>query len=184
MLWFYGAENGTPIDPGDTIVSNLIYLGGTGPYEKGIPIKNSISTYFSNPKQWGNIFHDDYTSGTSPVFVTNKSPTEITQHWDTIKTKKVKESQYFTPRSIPLWLPCRYNPFADKATGNKIWLVSIHSDHTQWKPIDNPLLQRNDLPLWLLVWGWQDWQKKNTTNITARHKLPYSNLFTIYILLS
>lgn len=161
QLWFYGAENGTPIDPNDTQVSNLIYLGGTGPYEKGTPIKTSILNYFSNPKLWGNIFHDDYTSGTSPVFSTNKSPTDIKTMWETIKNKTVKDSSVFTPRTIPLWQPCRYNPFADKATGNKIWLVSIHNDHTQWKPIDNPLLKRDDLPLWLLVWGWQDWQKKN-----------------------
>lgn len=161
-LWFYGAINGTPTDPNETPVKQLIYLGGTGPYQKGITIGDTnIKTYFSNSKQWGNIFHDDYTQGTSPVFVTNKSPTDIIQIWDTIKNRKVKESQIFTPRSIPLWLPCRYNPFADKATNNKIWQVSIHSDHTQWKPIDNPLLQRNDLPLWLIVWGWQDWQKKN-----------------------
>nr|UGV37617.1 MAG: ORF1 [TTV-like mini virus] len=161
-LWFYGALNGTPSDPENTDVKELIYLGGTGPYEKGIPIKDTaINTYFSSPKLWGNIFHDDYTQGTSPVFVTNKSPTTIISEWDTLKTKTVKNSNTFTLRTIPLWLPCRYNPFADKATNNKIWQVSIHSDHTQWKPIDNPLLQRNDLPLWLLVWGWQDWQKKN-----------------------
>nr|UYL84765.1 MAG: ORF1 [Anelloviridae sp.] len=161
QLWFYGAENGSPVDPNNTVVSNLIYLGGTGPYEKGTPIKTTIQTYFSEPKLWGNIFHDDYTSGTSPVFVTNKTPSEIKNMWPTIKDQTVKASNVFTLRTIPLWLPCRYNPFADKATNNKIWLVSIHSDHTEWKPIDNPLLQRNDLPLWLLVWGWQDWQKKN-----------------------
>ena len=34
-LWFYGAENGTPVDPNETKVSDLIYLAGTGPYEKG-----------------------------------------------------------------------------------------------------------------------------------------------------
>ncbi len=41
--------------------------------------KTRLTQYFSDPKQWGNIFQEHNFMGDNPIFVTNKSPTQIIQ---------------------------------------------------------------------------------------------------------
>lgn len=162
-LWLWGTLNGAD-PPDNTLVKHLIYLGGTGPYTKGVNVGNN-SNYASQPQNWGNIFHNDYLFGTSAIFASNRTVQEcvsyILQHQGDTDSDKVKAAgSYWTVRTIPNIVECRYNPFNDKSTGNKTYMVSNHSDHTAWHPIDNDKLQRNDLPLWLETWGWMDWMKK------------------------
>lgn len=159
--WFYGTENGHS-ELKDITFSELIYLGGTGPYEKGIPIKETPwDTYYTNPKLWGNVFHPDYLTGDSRILVTNKSPNDLKTIYDNSRSKKLSESgSGFTFKSTSNIEECRYNPFADQGQGNMIYLVSNHSDHTEWQPILDERLERKNFPLWLLTWGFIDWQKK------------------------
>lgn len=172
-IWFWGTDNGAA-QLENTKLKDLIYLGGTGPYKKGTPINYPVTTnYTSSPQLWGNIFHPDYLTGTSGVFWSNMPPTELITKI-TNSTVTVGQTTGITPRTLPQTVECRYNPFADKGKGNAIYLVSNHSDHTAWKPIEKPELQRNDLPLWLLVWGWLDWQKK-----LAQTSQPDINYMTV-----
>lgn len=159
--WFYGTENGAT-ELKDIMFQDIIYLGGTGPYETGTPIKTTTwDTYFSNSKLWGNVFHPHYLTGDGRILITNKSPTELKSIYDTHRQKKLSEAgSGFTMKSTANIIECRYNPFADQGKGNMIYLVSNHSDHTEWKPILDERLERKNFPLWLLVWGFLDWQKK------------------------
>lgn len=159
-MYFWGTENGMQ-DPMQEPLENLIYLGGTGKIQKGTPIKNRTShSYESTPGLWGNIFHPDYTTGTSALFTTNKPVHDVVQKAAT-NSVTVGSSGIMTAFKQPILINCRYNPFNDKSKNNKIYLVSNHSDHTEWQPPpDKPGVLRENLPLWLETWGYLDWMRK------------------------
>nr|UGV39639.1 MAG: ORF1 [TTV-like mini virus] len=157
-LWLYATDNGKDFDK--MTINDLIYLGNTGPYSKGGTVKkDQWDTYFSTPSMWGNIFEPTYLKNETRIFSTNKSPPELKNIY-TGTSSTTTLSTYFTERQIPNLTECRYNPFNDKGIGNQIYVVSNHSDHTAWQPIDDPELKRQDFPLWLLTWGFADWMKK------------------------
>lgn len=163
-LWFYGTLNGQA-QPEKEPVKHLIYLGNTGPLTQGEPFTSNtnLQTYFDNNTKWGNIFHPNYLTGTSQVYITNKTTQEIkTELKDKIDPDSytVQSTHIFTPRTLPLLQECRYNPLADKGTGNAIYLLSITDQTEGWDEPKNPKLIRRELPLWLLTWGWFDWQTK------------------------
>nr|UHM27130.1 MAG: ORF1 [Torque teno midi virus] len=54
---------------------------------------------------------------------------------------------------------CRYNPTADTGKGNSIWLTSIITGDYA-KPKTDKVLYFDDLPLWLLLYGWTDYVYK------------------------
>lgn len=177
--WLWGSI--TPLTgtqtPNDVQLSQLAYLGGTGPYELGIPVKTqNADTYGSTSSQWGNIFRKEYLSGANPVYITNKTVQQLATYIKTHSQEKVSLCTDITPKTTANLVKCRYNPLNDRGKGNKVYLVSNHSDHTQWHPPDNPSLTRQDLPLWLLTWGWMDWQKKN-----AKTSQPDINYMTVII---
>lgn len=187
--WLFGTQNGQS-NPNDEPVKNLIYLGKTGPADTGTPITNKtlLETLPTTPSQWGNIFIPHYFSGEGAVYISSKSPQDIKQYYTTLtsqtsklETDKVKDVTFLTPKSTPNYIHCRYNPLADKGTGNKVYLVSISRDQTPWTPPTSPLLIRQDLPLWILLWGFVDWEKKlaetsqiDTTKIVVIQS-PYIN---------
>lgn len=173
-LYFWGSQN-APNKPLDELFINLIYLGNTSILTEGTTITDitKYTQYYQQQVLWGNIFHPYYLTQTHQVYATNKSLKEIydlLQKWNSASstTKKVTNAtklnelpeQIFTPREIPNLEHCRYNPFADKGPGNKVYLVNIHTDRAPWETQEDPQLIRENLPLWLLVWGWLDWQKK------------------------
>lgn len=57
---------------------------------------------------------------------------------------------------------CRYNPFKDKGTGNKVYIKSTNTFQGSMLslPTDKRLLIE-DLPLWLILWGWPSWLEKS-----------------------
>lgn len=163
-LYFWGSLQ-PPHDPNEEITKNLIYLGNTGPLTEGTTIDNSskVDQYVTNKTLWGNIFHPNYLSGNNQVYVSAQSPTELKDKLKQYINDKIKSwggTQYITPRTLPLLTQCRYNPLADQGIGNKIFLISNTSDVEVWHEPKNIKLMRQDFPLWILAWGWLDWQKK------------------------
>nr|UGV36464.1 MAG: ORF1 [TTV-like mini virus] len=169
--WLYTVEHSTE-PPENNLVKDLIYLGNTGPTTGqthiGIIETNKVKEYFSNPKRWGNIFEVHNFMGDNPLFVTNKSPAEIIKLTEQSQggipqltnNTTIKASQIFTRKTTPNIIECRYNPFADKAVGNKIFLVHNSTDRGPWEEPHDIKLMRQDLPLWLLTYAWTDWQNK------------------------
>nr|UJI58627.1 ORF1 [Anelloviridae sp.] len=153
--WLYGLPNMTTEQAKNCTIKELVYLGGTGPFYQGQPI-NEDTNYFSTPAKWGNIFHPKYLTGLWPVYVTNQPTNIVLQK----KESKISDSTIFTLKSTPNIIPCRYNPFSDKGVGNSIFLVNNHTSRAEWTEPDDPLLERKDLPLWLLPFGFLDWHKK------------------------
>lgn len=166
-LYLWGAVKASVPDPMNTKVSQLIYLGQTTRLQEGESLekyKSNLDQYITAKDKWGNPFNPRYFTYDYQVFSTNKPLSEIIQtakqSGNIDKTIKDVFSTVFTPRTVPLQTQCRYNPLADKGTGNKIFLVSIVSDQQTWhEPTDEQLMRQN-LPLWLLTWGWADWHYK------------------------
>lgn len=164
--YFWATKNG-----GDSPKwSELIYLGETPIRQPGITIgettnsgTNKAQTYFSSWKNWGNIFYHTYINGDQTVWVSQKSPTELLQAggtW-TADTNLNNVAHDITKLSQPLLIRCRYNPMRDKGYNSSIYLVSNLTDtQTGWEKPTDPNLITEGYPLWLLPWGWLDWQKK------------------------
>ncbi len=159
-MYIWGTINGAH-EPMSEKLENLVYLGGTGRLDKGTPLKDKESSYSTTPGLWGNIFHPDYLTGTSQIYFTNSTVNDIVTYYQSNKQATVQSSQKFTIRTEPLLVECRYNPFNDKSKNNKTYVVSNHTDHTEWKPPpDKKDVLRENLPLWLLTFAHLDYLRK------------------------
>lgn len=169
--YLYGTQNGQK-DPNNEPVKNLIYLGTTSSMNTGIPITNiqGLQKLSTTETMWGNPFIPHYFSGEGALYISDKSPHDFYEHYKNqtskFETETVKQSTIFTPKSTPNYIQCRYNPLADKGTGNKIYIVSNTLDQTPWAPPTSLKLIRQDLPLWVIGFGYLDWQK--TLNETIK----------------
>uniref|UniRef100_A0AAU7STC4 Capsid protein n=1 Tax=Betatorquevirus homini1 TaxID=3048395 RepID=A0AAU7STC4_9VIRU len=108
---------------------------------------------YNKKENWGNPFSTNYILGHEdiPIYY-GKPPT--------------KDTYNFNPNILPitgLYQECRYNPFRDKAIGNKVYLKCTKKFEGSFTslPTDERLIVR-DMPLWLILWGWQSWLQKST----------------------
>nr|UGV37230.1 MAG: ORF1 [TTV-like mini virus] len=169
--YLYGTQNGQK-DPNNEPVKNLIYLGTTSSMNTGVPTTNleGLQKLSTTETMWGNAFIPHYFSGEGALYISNKSPHDFYEYYKNQPTKflsdTVKQSTIFTPKTTPNYIQCRYNPLADKGTGNKIYIVSNTLDQTPWTPPTSLTLIRQDLPLWVIGFGYLDWQK--TLNETIK----------------
>lgn len=168
--YLWGTQNGQQ-DPNNEPVKNLIYLGTTKTTKIGVPLTNiaGLKQVPTTESMWGNPFIPHYFSQEGGLYISSKSPAEIEKTY--VSDPKflegtVKQSAEFTPKSTPNYINCRYNPLADKGAGNKIYIVSNTLDQTPWAPPTSAKLIRQDLPLWVIGFGYLDWQK--TLNETIK----------------
>nr|UGV35297.1 MAG: ORF1 [TTV-like mini virus] len=141
-IYLYTSDNGTKI----TTWQQLIPLFETEKYQLGKKITNVED--LNNRQNWGNPFTERYNHkdvriyyGTKPNTLENPpNITEITE----------------------LFHQCRYNPFRDKGIGNKVYLKSTKTTQGSFLtlPTDDRLIVQ-DMPLWLIFWGWTDWLLKS-----------------------
>nr|UGV36524.1 MAG: ORF1 [TTV-like mini virus] len=192
----FGLKNGyhkIEQNPFDT----LVYLGNAEDMEEGYTFKTIPQTYLNKystestlgGKQikamryeqavWGNPFYNHYFHGNFRIVTTNKdwdwiyntykdSPSKMldSTNW-TFKTQKYKD--------------CRYNPLADKGTGNKIYLINIKDSAHDSDWTDSLAVGLiTDLPIWLALWGYLDYNRKcgEYTQIDTNHILV---IYTKYI---
>lgn len=168
-MYFWGTTTGDP----NPQLKDLIYLGGTSKYEEGTTVEGHYENYATTPGYWGNIFHPEYLTKTNYVFKTTKPVNEIVRYIKNAhETSKLNEYKEMSLLNEPLLVECRYNPFNDKSTGNKTYIVSNLSDHTQWQPpADKPAVLRENMPLWLTIWGYLDFIRK--ANIVSQPDINY-----------
>lgn len=151
---------------GKLTYGDLIYLGQATRRFQGYTINEkstgtNISNYFQNSENFGNVFHDDFIHGTSngsyTLLVCNVQWTNFAANAQ--KTDSV-DSTKFVVMTESLYETINYNPDKDTGEGNLVYLVPNFQEKLDWEPTDNPLLQFHGYPLWMLLWGWADWQKK------------------------
>lgn len=156
-------------------LSDLIYLGNPETYTDGTTVGNiadytnvtqATNTYgkklykaITDSKYWGNPFHDDFFYEDGHMLMTNKTWEDLKTNYDVAVDTQLKSTD-FTIKT-QRHKECRYNPFADKGQGNKLYLVNVKQLNHQydWEyPEPESLLE--NLPVWLLTWGYLDYQRK------------------------
>nr|UGV35146.1 MAG: ORF1 [TTV-like mini virus]UGV35390.1 MAG: ORF1 [TTV-like mini virus] len=160
-------------------ITELIYMGNPENLTEGIPIGNitqqeyqnqtgatntigkQIKAMQLNSKFWGNPFNDQFHRE-GALITTNKTWQDIIQKYDKQNkgTDTKLDDTWFTFKTN-YTIDCRYNPFADKGAGNKLYLINI-KDQAHDIDWDYPIAQTlyTDLPLWLMFWGYLDFQRK------------------------
>nr|UGV34949.1 MAG: ORF1 [TTV-like mini virus] len=143
-------------------IQHLIPLTDSKNFEAG---KNFLMVYPSGQSaqwsQWqtttyksnlGNPFYPDYLQGTYMVVLIPKDPNQLFNQEMT-----AKETTY-TP--VELTQTLRYNPYSDQGNTNMCYFKSNSKEEINWQPPENPELYNENLPFWLLLWGFSDWHKK------------------------
>nr|UGV39315.1 MAG: ORF1 [TTV-like mini virus] len=140
-LYLYASQLEKP-----TKWTDLIYLGNTERYTEGTHIQNNS---LGDKNTWGNPFVPDYLSSDLHVFLSQSIPSGTT-----IPENLLTETH-------TLYRQCRYNPHTDTGLGNQAFFksTSISKDKI-YDPPSNPDIIITGFPLWLLLWGWDDWQRK------------------------
>ena len=142
---------------------DLIYLGNSNTLQPGAKYSsvNNWDNYFSSDTHWGNIFYIKYLLQEVRILVSNKSPSELKSTYNTQPEKTVEG--YFTLRDIPNVIDMRYNPLKDRGDQNEIFLVNIDNDNTPITIPTDPNLKTENLPLWIAMMGFIDFQKRQAT---------------------
>nr|UGV34039.1 MAG: ORF1 [TTV-like mini virus] len=141
------------LQPTEAKWSESIYLGNTMENKRGTYITAQNVTKFED---WGNPFFWAYLTRHLPV-----AQTQATENPNTIKgklTEKITASHF---KDTPLVFPVRYNPFKDKGTGNRLYLVPNYlSSQNTWNATSDPDILFENYPLWLMCWGLEDILKR------------------------
>lgn len=112
---------------------------------------------YLNHIYWGNPFYKDYFYGDEVIAMSNCTIDDLMNHF---KTNSKLESKFTvkTQKTVEY----RYNIFADKGTGNKLYLVPItqlqHPD--DWTPPTDKDVLCENLPIPILLWGYLDFHRK------------------------
>lgn len=115
----------------------------------------SITTYeqFNEQRNWGNPFSEVYIEETKDIPI----------YYGTPPTNNNYNNE--KPKLLPItgiYQQCRYNPFKDKGINNKVYIKSTKKQEGSFTslPTDQRLII-TDMPLWLILWGWQSWLQKS-----------------------
>nr|QJQ71590.1 hypothetical protein [TTV-like mini virus] len=151
--YLYATDSDAPTITG---YIGLTPLFNTKTDTKGKPFtKNNfqnVTEELQNKEFWGNPFsihntHKRYVFGPYPKTNSND--------------QKQNENVVFTDLH-EMYIKCRYNPFRDKGTGNKVYLKSTSLQQGSMLTLpQNEQTIIQDMPLWLIFWGWEDWILKS-----------------------
>lgn len=157
--YLFATQSTSP--PQDVLLKDVILLGDTRNYTKGkTPLQNEVNDTWNNgpPKDyWGNPFHADYMSGDFRILYKDDSlPTIYTGFKSQYATKKAG----LTELSSTFTWTLRYNPNKDDGSTNTVYLLQNHKQEEGWNPPTKPELIFEGYPLWILLWGYTDFQKR------------------------
>nr|UGV37863.1 MAG: ORF1 [TTV-like mini virus] len=153
----------------ETPIARIIYLGNTKFHDPGEEMANFKSTdsqaagtkYTKN--FWGNPLYFRYYNGDWPTFITSKNPNEFLKKMELQPNATLKDmtDTTITWKHEPFVLQTRYNPNYDKGNENiAYWIRNDDPTQKNWEPTSDPDLQISKFPLWILLWGWEDYTKK------------------------
>nr|UGV35467.1 MAG: ORF1 [TTV-like mini virus] len=152
-------------------ITDLIFLGNAEDLKDGTTIgaakPDNISTEGTDTQRkiiavrqnwqyWGNPFDPSFRE-TGKLLTTNRDWNYLIQEY---KDNKNLQTTDFVEKTHFL-VDCRYNPFADKGIGNKVYFVDIkdRAHATDWDiPVKDTLYE--NLPIWLTLWGYLDFHRK------------------------
>nr|UGV38462.1 MAG: ORF1 [TTV-like mini virus] len=149
---------GTYANHNEATINDLFPLGNSKQLQLGKPYKQINSKEDIKLSNLGNPFHSDINDKeTFTVYYSTKPFTD--QEWFSNKTQKLQQTNYLQILDSPYYITVRYNPDKDTGAKNKIYLVRNYEE-TNWTEPNNKNLILEGLPLYYMLWGWLDWQKK------------------------
>ncbi len=126
----------------------MYFLGDTLINEPGQPMNNNPSKL-----NWGNIFNYEYFQMHLPTYVGTETLEQAKNSDKQITFQMLKKQPYYED--------VRYNPNKDDGDGNEAYFVTnFEVGKKNWDPPDNQDLIIRGHPLWLMLWGFEDYINK------------------------
>nr|UGV35501.1 MAG: ORF1 [TTV-like mini virus] len=146
--YLYTTHNGSEPDAW----TKLVPLFETTKYQDGQKITNVNSV--TNKSTWGN------------PFTQYNIDRDVRYYYGPYPIKPGTTNQLVTPfpgvtQLDEVYLEVRYNPMADNGKGNIVYIKPTSTTQGSFLTLpQNENLIIRDFPLWLIFWGWEDWQRK------------------------
>nr|UGV34084.1 MAG: ORF1 [TTV-like mini virus] len=159
-VYLYTTTDNSEIKQGINF-NKIIFLGQTQINTAGVGmIKGQSGTPLSkyDKTMWGNPFYKKYLQKTQQIYFSTLTISQLANKYLSSDTLQETEAQQFTITNLTEAF--RYNPFRDQGKNNKIFLKSVKEYTTEWKPPESADLQQYGLPLWVLSFGFVDFEKK------------------------
>lgn len=178
-------------------IGDLTLLGNTALNDLGNDLFSATEASKYTQNDWGNPFYYTFLTESEPVYIYQKPDTSSespVQYLYKNKDKQINSSevQHLARKFEPLVQPVRYNPNKDKGIGNKAYFLRTNDiTKIDWEPPQDQDLIIENFPLWLMLWGFQDYVLRHNkiTNLNENGILvirsPYFNeAFPAYVFVS
>lgn len=194
-FYFYDGALPNP-DTGKIPLKDLIPLANIRQYKAGMSFNTHAGTLpsaqeFANnyPNYWGNPFYKDHLENQDLYYYSTRSPetiqnffkqnatTNINKNWEDIDQSGYKT--VLTKLDERLVYDLQYNPEKDSGKDTMAYLLQ-NSAGDGWDPPTNDKLILSGFPLWIIIWGFIDFQIKQKlyTNIDTNCILVLKSTFT------
>ncbi len=181
--FYYTRELG---DINNVKISQIIPLTNAKQWTMGMTYEESHSEFETFKRDWhlywGNPFMTEYLHQTDHIYQSTVSPDYIKSKWTSQDTKlsQIESGRVFTKIEEPIMLETRYNPNKDTGEHNKCFLLSNQKAEHGWDNPQIPDIELDGFPLWLLLFGYIDFQKKlaQLQKIDTEYILCFQTNFT------
>lgn len=155
----------------------LVPLTQTQTFELGKSYTDITHESTYKPDTWKNAWRTNQGNPFYPDWLTNNYITVlIKQDPQSLFTDAKQEVETFS--TVELSQTFRYNTYADQGANNMVYFKSNKRQEENWLPPENPELYNENLPFWILLWGFIDWHKRIKKHLhldtdyicTFRHK--------------
>nr|UGV34904.1 MAG: ORF1 [TTV-like mini virus] len=139
--------------------SQAVYLADTYLNDPGTQIGTRETPSYTQA-DWGNVFYYEYLTQPEHCFLLRDQDSGKTALQYAIENKNttIPADKY---KKEPFLITVRYNPYKDKGDGNiAYWKTVYDATKKNWEPPTDPDLKIENFPLWILLWGWEDFSKK------------------------
>lgn len=192
--FYYYTSNNPPTDTSQIQVQYLICVTDIKNNKPGESFNDQTHTlnktwneYWTNNKQfWGNPFNKHLNEHPEYFYYSFVSPETLA---NTAKNKQqnmtwkdltdTNQSYALVKFDQPIFIPFQYNPEKDTGEDTKVYFLSNREGHG-WDPPGIPEITLEGFPMWLILWGFADFQKnlKKIINIDTTYILTIQSKFT------
>lgn len=120
------------------------------------------------PKYMGNLFEKSFLNyDKTDHYTLFQYKGDYKNIFNNSKNPDSTVEQTLTRVHFPLLIPCRYNPNTDKGDTTQTYLLKNNRGEHGWDPPQDKRLELTGFPLYINLWGFLDFQKKQhlLTNI-------------------
>lgn len=120
------------------------------------------------PKYMGNLFEKSFLNyDKTDHYTLFQYKGDYKNIFNNSKNPESTVEQTLTRVHFPLLIPCRYNPNTDKGDTTQTYLLKNNRGEHGWDPPQDKRLELTGFPLYINLWGFLDFQKKQhlLTNI-------------------